>query len=64
MLLEQYAQWAKEYNRGPMLKIDVRGMDFVNNASDQKYVLTKIYNKMKELELVTQEQYTNLMAEI
>lgn len=64
MLLEQYAQWAKEYNRGPMLKIDVRGMDFVNNASDQKYVLTKIYNKMKELELVTQEQYTNLMSEI
>lgn len=64
MLLEQYSQWAKEYNRGPMLKIDVRGMDFVNNASDQKYVLTKIYNKMKELELVTQEQYTNLMAEI
>ena len=64
MLLEQYAQWAKEYNRGPMLKIDVRGMDFVNNASDQKYVLTKVYNKMKELELVTQEQYTNLMSEI
>ena len=64
MLLEQYAQWAKEYNRGPMLKIDVRGMDFVNNDSDQKYVLTKIYNKMKELELVTQEQYTNLMSEI
>ena len=64
MLLEQYSQWAKEYNRGPMLKIDVRGMDFVNNASDQKYVLTKVYNKMKELELVTQEQYTNLMAEI
>lgn len=64
MLLEQYAQWAKEYNRGPMLKIDVRGMDFVNNAADQKYVLTKVYNKMKELELVTQEQYTNLMSEI
>lgn len=64
MLLEQYAQWAKEYNRGPMLKIDVRGMDFVNNASDQKYVLTKVYNKMKELELITQEQYTNLMSEI
>ena len=64
MLLEQYSQWAKEYNRGPMLKIDVRGMDFVNNASDQKYVLTKVYNKMKELELITQEQYTNLMAEI
>lgn len=64
MLLEQYSQWAKEYNRGPMLKIDVRGMDFVNNASDQKYVLTKVYNKMKELELITQEQYTNLMSEI
>lgn len=64
MLLEQYSQWSKEYNRGPMLKIDVRGMDFVNNASDQKYVLTKVYNKMKELELITQEQYTNLMSEI
>lgn len=64
MLLEQYSQWAKEYNRGPMLKIDVRGMDFVNNASDQKYVLTKVYNKIKELELITQEQYTNLMSEI
>lgn len=64
LLLEQYQQWAQSYNRGPMLKIDVRGMDFVNNKSDQAYVLTKVYNKLKELQLINEQEYTSLMNKI
>lgn len=64
MLHEQYTTWASEYNRGPILKIDVRGLDFVHNVEDRKYVLSTVYNKMRELELLSPEQYSSAMSQI
>ena len=62
LLMEQYIVWANNYTRGPIIKINVKGKDFVNNPDDRKYVLTTVYNKMRELELLTSEQYANVMS--
>ncbi len=64
LLLEQYTIWASHYDKGPILMINVKGKDFVNNPADRQYVLSMVYNKMRELELISADEYQELIANI
>lgn len=64
LLLEQYTTWASAYDKGPILTINVKGKDFVNNPGDRQYVLSTVYNKMRELELISADEYQELIANI
>ncbi|MEJ1518098.1 deoxynucleoside kinase [Bacillus cereus] len=48
-LNSRYGAFFKEYNRSPLLVIDVSGLDFENNLEDRKFVIEKINEKFKEL---------------
>lgn len=61
LLMDQYTSWAKDYNKGPILRINVKGKDFVNNPDDRKFVMTTIYTKMRELELISAAEYKELL---
>ena len=64
LLMDQYTAWSKEYNRGPILHINVKGKDFVNNPDDRKFVMTTVYTKMRELELISATEYKELLENI
>lgn len=48
-LNSRYGAFFKEYNRSPLLVVDVSGLDFENNLEDRKFVIKKINEKFKEL---------------
>lgn len=48
-LNSRYGAFFKEYNRSPLLVVDVSGLDFENNLEDRKFVIEKINEKFKEL---------------
>lgn len=64
LLMDQYTAWAKDYSKGPILRINVKGKDFVNNPDDRKFVMTTIYTKMRELELISAIEYKELLENI
>lgn len=63
-LLSRYQEWASNWNISPLLEIDCTNIDFVHNLKDRKYILTKIYNKMRELSLITDTKYQQLISKL
>lgn len=48
-----YREWYTSYGNSPVLKLDVGGMDFVNNKDDQNQVLDTIEQKLVSLGKLT-----------
>ncbi|CDM69304.1 Deoxyadenosine kinase / Deoxyguanosine kinase [Clostridium bornimense] len=46
-LNEQYAEYFRDYNISPLLKINVDNLDFENNPKDREYVLNLIREALK-----------------
>lgn len=56
-----YKNWAASYSQSAMVTIDMDQTDFVNNRADQHRTLKTIEKRMRELRLLTQEEYKALL---
>lgn len=48
-LNKEYTEYFKNYDKSPILKINVDNLDFENNMEDRKKVLELIHEKLKQL---------------
>lgn len=48
-LNSRYSAFFKDYNRSPLLVVDVSDLDFENNLEDRKFVIERINEKFQEL---------------
>ncbi len=48
-LNQKYDSWAEEYQRGPILTIDIDGLDFPNNEADRKKVIDIIQSEIAKM---------------
>ncbi|WP_027106909.1 deoxynucleoside kinase [Ligilactobacillus ceti] len=59
-LLKYYDNWAKTYDKSPLLIIDGDKYDFVENKDDQNFVLDLIEEKLFELGKISQAEFIEL----
>ena len=58
-----YRDWYQSYGQTPVLKIDVGGIDFVNNVEERDAILNKIEEELVELGKLTQSEFEQIKAE-
>lgn len=49
-LNEEYSSYFSEYNLSPLLVIETKGLDFVENMNDRAYVIELIRTKLQEID--------------
>jgi len=50
-LNDYYENWIKSYNNGDLLILDITHLDFVKNQSDMDFIISKIKEKARQLEI-------------
>lgn len=58
-----YRAWYKSYGNTPVLKLDVGGIDFVNNIETRNQVLNRIEEELIVLGKLTQSEFEKIKAE-
>lgn len=58
---ETYEAWGKSYSQSAILTLDMDKIDFVNSPKDRAVVLTKIFDKMYQLGLLSSEDLANAL---
>lgn len=60
-LLTHYDRWVKKYDHSPLITVDGTKYDFVNNLNDTRTVLKNIYQTLKQLGNINENQYNKLI---